>query len=85
MAVLPFQRDPLDALSPRELQMLALMAEGYSNAGICALHHLSEKTVEAHVRSIFRKLDIPVAGLGHRRVLAVLIYLDATRRFRRVA
>jgi DNA-binding NarL/FixJ family response regulator len=69
--------DPLDALSPREREVLALMAEGRSNAGIGHQLFVSEGTVEKHVRSILMKLDITEASDDHRRVLAVLAYLEA--------
>jgi DNA-binding NarL/FixJ family response regulator len=71
------RRDPLDVLSPREREVLALMAEGASNAGIAARIFVSEGTVEKHVRSILIKLDLPESGSDHRRVLAVLRFLDA--------
>jgi DNA-binding NarL/FixJ family response regulator len=70
------RRDPLDALSPREREVLALMAEGASNAGIAARIYVSEGTVEKHVRSILMKLDLPESESGHRRVLAVLRFLE---------
>jgi DNA-binding NarL/FixJ family response regulator len=70
------RQDPLDALSRRELEVLALMAEGASNAGIAAQIYVSEGTVEKHVRSILMKLDLPESGSDHRRVLAVLKYLE---------
>jgi DNA-binding NarL/FixJ family response regulator len=70
------RRDPLDALSPREHEVLALMAEGASNAGIAVRIYVSEGTVEKHVRSILMKLDLPESGSDHRRVLAVLKYLE---------
>jgi serine/threonine-protein kinase PknK len=69
--------DPLDALSPREREVLALMAEGRSNAGIGHKLFVSEGTVEKHVRSILMKLDIIEAPEDHRRVLAVLTHLEA--------
>jgi DNA-binding NarL/FixJ family response regulator len=71
------RRDPLDVLSPREHQVLALMAEGASNAGIGRRIFVSEGTVEKHVRSILTKLDLPESGTDHRRVLAVLKFLEA--------
>jgi DNA-binding NarL/FixJ family response regulator len=69
--------DPIDELSPREREVLELMAEGRSNAGICAKLFLSSKTVETHVSSIFNKLRLAQAPDDHRRVLAVLAYLRA--------
>jgi DNA-binding NarL/FixJ family response regulator len=67
--------DPLDELTPREREILALMAEGRSNRGICQELFLSPKTVESHVHNIFGKLGITAAPDDHRRVLAVLTYL----------
>jgi serine/threonine-protein kinase PknK len=69
--------DPLDVLSPREHEVLALMAEGRSNSGIAHRLYVSEGTVEKHVRAILMKLDIIDAADDHRRVLAVLQYLEA--------
>jgi DNA-binding NarL/FixJ family response regulator len=69
--------DPIDELSPREREVLELMAEGRSNAGICEKLFLSSKTVETHVSSIFNKLRLAPAPDDHRRVLAVLAYLRA--------
>jgi len=71
------RKDPLDVLSPREREVLGLMAEGASNAGIASKIFVSEGTVEKHVRSILGKLDLPESETDHRRVLAVLTYLDA--------
>ena len=70
--------DPLEALTPRELEVLELMAEGRSNAAICSRLFLSPKTVETHVGSIFGKLRLPPAADDHRRVLAVLTFLRST-------
>jgi DNA-binding NarL/FixJ family response regulator len=69
--------DPLQALTKREREVLALMAEGLSNRGIQEHLFLSEKTIETHVRNIFMKLDIRENAEGHRRMLAVLKYLRA--------
>jgi DNA-binding NarL/FixJ family response regulator len=69
--------DPLDELSPRELEVLALMAEGRSNAGIAHQLWVTEGTVETHVHSILRKLRLPGTEDDHRRVLAVLTFLRA--------
>ncbi len=71
------RRDPLDVLSPREREVLALMAEGASNAGIARRIFVTEGTVEKHVRSILTKLDLPESETEHRRVLAVLRFLEA--------
>jgi DNA-binding NarL/FixJ family response regulator len=65
----------LDDLSPREQEVLGLMAEGRTNAGIAKRLWLTEKTVEAHVRAILMKLGLPMNDDDHRRVLAVLAYL----------
>jgi len=69
--------DPLAALSPREREVLALMAEGRSNAGIAHRLWVTEGTVEKHVRSILTKLTLAETEDDHRRVLAVLRYLDS--------
>lgn len=71
------ERDPLEDLSPREREVLGLMAEGLSNRGICDRLFLSPKTVETHVNSIFTKLRLAPAPDDHRRVLAVLAFLRA--------
>jgi DNA-binding NarL/FixJ family response regulator len=71
------RQDPLAALSAREREVLALMAEGRSNAGIARRLWVTEGTVEKHVRSILTKLTLPETEEDHRRVLAVLTYLDA--------
>ena len=67
--------DPAAELTPREREILALMAEGRSNQGICRALWLSPKTVETHIRSAFAKLGIKEAAEDNRRVLAVLTYL----------
>ena len=69
--------DPLAMLSARELDVLALMAEGRSNAGIAHRLWVTEGTVEKHVRSILTKLNLPETGDDHRRVLAVVTFLEA--------
>ena len=69
--------DPLASLSNREQEVLTLMAEGLSNAGIGRRLWVTEGTVEKHVRSILTKLDLPETGDDHRRVRAVIMYLDA--------
>jgi DNA-binding NarL/FixJ family response regulator len=69
--------DPLDELTPREREVLELMAEGRSNAGIGRLLWVTEGTVEKHVRSILAKLRLPETADSHRRVLAVVTFLEA--------
>ncbi|MDT5187433.1 MAG: hypothetical protein QOI29_5591, partial [Mycobacterium sp.] len=69
--------DPLDVLSSRELEVLALMAEGRSNAGIARRLWVTDGTVEKHVRSILTKLTLPETDDDHRRVLAVITFLQA--------
>ena len=71
----PREESPLDELTEREREVLALMAEGHSNDGICKALFLSPKTVETHVRHILLKLGIGETTEYHRRVLAVLAYL----------
>ncbi|WP_433724430.1 response regulator [Nocardia sp. CA-129566] len=71
------RNDPLAALSTREREVLALMAEGRSNAGIARRLWVTEGTVEKHVRSILTKLNLPETGDDHRRVLAVITFLEA--------
>jgi DNA-binding NarL/FixJ family response regulator len=68
--------DPLEELTPREREVLSLMAEGRSNAAIAAELVVTERAVEKHVTNIFAKLDLPTSGDDHRRVLAVLRFLD---------
>lgn len=70
------RHDPLGALTEREREVLALMAEGRSNAGIARRLWVTEGTVEKHVRSILTKLDLPETDDDHRRVLATLTYLE---------
>jgi DNA-binding NarL/FixJ family response regulator len=69
--------DPLDVLSPREREVLSLMAEGRSNAGIAHQLWITEGTVEKHVHSILSKLRLPATEDDQRRVLAVITFLDA--------
>jgi DNA-binding NarL/FixJ family response regulator len=71
--------DPLAELTEREREVLELMAEGLTNAGIAKRLYLSERTVEAHVRHVLMKLGVPESEDGHRRVLAVLTHLSATQ------
>jgi DNA-binding NarL/FixJ family response regulator len=73
------REDPLEALTPREREVLGLMAEGRTNAGIARRLWLTEKTVETHVRTILMKLGLQVSDDDHRRVLAVLAYLRAIK------
>jgi DNA-binding NarL/FixJ family response regulator len=71
------RQDPLAELSEREHEVLALMAEGRSNSGIARQLWVTEGTVEKHVRSILSKLPLPATADDHRRVLAVVAYLDS--------
>ncbi len=70
------RRRPLDALTPREQEVLKLMAEGRSNGAIAAALVVTDGAVEKHVSSIFTKLGLTPTDTDHRRVLAVLSYLD---------
>ncbi len=72
------REDPLSELSPREKEVLGLMAEGRSNNAIASQLVVTERAVEKHVTSIFNKLNLPPAQEDHRRVLAVLTYLRGT-------
>ncbi|MER7014427.1 response regulator transcription factor [Saccharopolyspora sp. NPDC000359] len=69
------RHDPLAALTPREREVLALMASGYANGEIAERLVVTERAVLKHVGNIFAKLDLPVGDSGHRRVLAVLAHL----------
>jgi DNA-binding NarL/FixJ family response regulator len=69
--------DPLQALTPREHEVLGLMAEGHSNSTIGGLLVVSDGAVHKHIGNIFAKLGLPATDAGHRRVLAVLAYLKA--------
>ncbi|MFG2489860.1 LuxR C-terminal-related transcriptional regulator [Streptomyces caniferus] len=68
--------DPLDALTPREREVLQLMAQGRDNATIARLLVVSDRAVSKHIGNIFAKLGLPASDSGHRRVLAVLAYLN---------
>jgi DNA-binding NarL/FixJ family response regulator len=67
---------PLDSLTPRELEVLQLMAQGHDNATISAKLVITERAVSKHIGNVFLKLRLPPADIGHRRVLAVLAYLN---------
>jgi DNA-binding NarL/FixJ family response regulator len=73
----PRRGDPLASLSRREREVLTLMAEGLSNAGVARRLALAEATVEKHVRNVLAKLNLPDTSDDHRRVLAVVKYLEA--------
>ncbi|HEV7712909.1 MAG TPA: response regulator transcription factor [Asanoa sp.] len=68
--------DPLDSLTPRERQVLKLMAEGVDNATIAQTLVVTERSVSKHIGNVFAKLGLPPSDSGHRRVLAVLAYLN---------
>ncbi|MFG3302352.1 response regulator [Micromonospora chersina] len=70
------RRSGVDALTPREREVLGLMAQGMSNSAICAALVLAPVSVEKHITNIFAKLDLPPADDAHRRVRAVLAYLN---------
>ncbi|MGV9272269.1 LuxR C-terminal-related transcriptional regulator [Streptomyces griseosporeus] len=72
------RRSALDGLTPREREVLSLMAEGRTNHAIASAFTVSERAVEKHIANIFTKLDLPPSETGHRRVLAVLRYLEST-------
>jgi DNA-binding NarL/FixJ family response regulator len=71
------RRDPLDALTPREREVLHLMAQGHDNLAIARLLVVTERAVTKHIGNIFRKLGLPHTDSGHRRVLAVLAYVNS--------
>jgi DNA-binding NarL/FixJ family response regulator len=79
------ERGPLEALSPRDREVLSEMAEGKSNRGIAETLYISEAAVEKHVGAIFRKLGIDSSVTGHRRVLAVVRYLRESEQSRLAA
>ena len=72
-------QSPLDRLTPREREVLALLAEGRSNAAVAEWMVLSERAVEKHINSIFAKLGLPETRDAHRRVKAVLLFLADQR------
>ncbi|WP_424530263.1 response regulator [Sphaerisporangium viridialbum] len=78
--LLSWRRDPLRRLTPRELEVLSLIAEGRSNASIARGLVVTDAAVAKHIASVFAKLGLPPATDGHRRVLAVLAYLRAEPR-----
>lgn len=69
--------DALARLTPREREVLALMAEGHSNSALAEHLSVSERAVEKHIGGIFTKLDLPPSSAHHRRVLAVVTYLNS--------
>lgn len=71
------RRDPLQALTPREREVLGLMAQGLDNTTIAAALVITERSVSKHIGAVFAKLGLPPTDSGHRRVLAVLAYLNA--------
>ncbi|EID12820.1 response regulator transcription factor [Mycolicibacterium phlei] len=71
------RRTALDRLTPREREVLALMAEGHSNSALAQHLSITERAVEKHVSAIFNKLDLPSSQAHHRRVLAVVTYLNS--------
>ncbi|MER6098796.1 response regulator transcription factor [Streptomyces sp. NPDC001728] len=71
------RRDPLDELSPREREVLSLMAQGLDNPTIATTLFITERSVSKHIGNILAKLNLPPSDSGHRRVLAVLAYLKA--------
>jgi DNA-binding NarL/FixJ family response regulator len=73
----PLRPDPLDRLTARELDVLAFVAEGWSNDGIAGQFRVTARTVETHVSRIFLKLGLEASTGTHRRVLAALAYLQA--------
>jgi DNA-binding NarL/FixJ family response regulator len=77
MLARPTHRGPIDQLTAREREVLALMAEGRTNTGIASRLFITEKAVNKHISNIFAKLDLAVDKDDHRRVLAVLAYLNA--------
>ncbi|MGI5202162.1 response regulator transcription factor [Spirillospora sp. CA-108201] len=71
------RHDPLQELTPREREVLGLMAQGLDNATIAATLVITERSVSKHIGAVFAKLGLPPTDSGHRRVLAVLAYLNA--------
>ncbi|WP_026469034.1 response regulator transcription factor [Amycolatopsis balhimycina] len=77
VAQLMNKRDPLDSLTAREQEVLHLMAQGHDNLSIARDLVVTERAVTKHIGNIFRKLGLPTSDSGHRRVLAVLAYVNA--------